>query len=78
MGISLFNQFKGKQQKIGGKVLVPSLGISLFNIAVAWGYHGKAKGVLVPSLGISLFNGGRDDEYRDGISSRPLSGDSFI
>ena len=34
--------------------------------------------VLVPSLGISLFNGGRDDEYRDGISSRPLSGDSFI
>ena len=59
------------------EVLVPSLGILLFNTLDACGID-KRMLVLVPSLGILLFNNAEDYICPPVQSSRPLSGDSFI
>ena len=59
-------------------VLVPSLGILLFNTLDACGID-KRMLVLVPSLGILLFNKNMNNLKKlQAERSRPLSGDSFI
>ena len=60
------------------KILVPSLGILLFNKRNSHRRSRKRR-ILVPSLGILLFNKYGDIwQYIEEIHSRPLSGDSFI
>ena len=59
------------------EVLVPSLGILLFNDREKLLYCCE-KTVLVPSLGILLFNTNTNLIRKMDKGSRPLSGDSFI
>ena len=57
-------------------VLVPSLGISLFNEETR--NRKKNKKVLVPSLGISLFNGKYESENMESLVLVPSLGISLF